>query len=235
MCVFLRRLINFLYLTLPGFQLQELKQISSWSSKEKLTSQVIYDKSSQHYAAILKKKKIRIWSEEEVDLNDAKGYKFQSPLHTILTHSELPPVLVQQNGATASLKWAIENRKVWASKGILKNKEELLHCQLIHLNKNTSLYCLTKIEEVYNCLVVKLTNNTCLEKADTVKRIELKRELKDLVGHTVIQNKNNAYQLTLCTYNRPFSLSPLFMKIASTTWLLVAMIFGMQFFSFLTD
>lgn len=179
-------------------QLQELKQSRSWSSKEKLTSQVIYDKSNQCYAAAFKEKKIRVWSEEEVDLNNVKGYKFRFPLHTILTHDELPPVLVQQNGSTASLKWAIANRKSWASKGILRTKEKLLHCQLIHLNKRTSLYCLTQIEETYNCLVVKLTDDTCLEKANTIKRFELKRESEDLVGHTVMQNKNTAYLLTLC-------------------------------------
>lgn len=180
------------------FQLQDLKQSRSWSSKEKLVSRVIYDKSNQRYAAAFKEKKIRVWSEEEEDLNNVKGYKFRFPLHTILTYDEVSPVVVQQNGAAASLEWAIANRKTWASKGILKTKEKLLHCQLIHLNKKTSLYCLTKIEEKYNCLVVKLMDKTCLEKVDTIKRIELKRESEDLVGHTVIKNKNNAYLLTLC-------------------------------------
>ncbi|XP_032685033.1 uncharacterized protein LOC116850634 isoform X2 [Odontomachus brunneus] len=187
------------------YKLQDLKQSRSWSSKDKLTSQVIYDKSNQCYAAAFKEKKIRVWSEEEVDLNNVKGYKFRFPLHAILTHDELPPVLVQQNGATASLKWAIANRKSWASKGILRTKEKLLHCQLIHLNKRTSLYCLTKIEETYNCLVVKLTDDTCLEKANTMNRFELKRESEDLVGHTVIQNKNTAYLLTLWSHGRLYS------------------------------
>lgn len=179
--------------------MQDLKQSSSWSSKEKLSSQVIYDKSKQRYAAAFKEKKIRVWSEEEVDLNNVKGYKFKFPLQTILTHDELPPVVVQQNGATASLTWAITNRKTWASKGILKTKEKLLHCQLIHLNRKTSLFCLTRIGKTYNSLIVKLMDKTCLEKADTVKRIELKRESEELVGCTVIHSKNNAYLLTLCT------------------------------------
>ncbi|XP_011140607.1 uncharacterized protein LOC105183883 isoform X2 [Harpegnathos saltator] len=184
---------------------KDLKQFSSWSSEEKLTSQVIYDKSNQRYAAVFKEKKIKVWSEEEADLNEVKGYKFHLALHTILTHDELPPVLVQQNGAAASLSWAIANRKSWASEGILKDKEKLSHCQLIHLNKKTSLCCLTRIEDTYNCLVVKLTKNTCLEKVDTIKRIKLKRELEDLVGHTVIESTNNAYLLTLWSHGRLFS------------------------------
>lgn len=176
-----------------------MKQISSWSSKERLTTKVIYDKSTRSYAAAFNEKKIRIWTEEETDLNNVKGYKFQYPIHTILTCDDLSPVVVQQNGATASLEWAIKNRKTWTSKGITKNMEKLLDCQLIHLNGQTSMYYLTKIEETYNCIVVKLEDNTCLEKLGTIRRIELKQRSEELVGYTVIHNENNAYLLTLCT------------------------------------
>lgn len=178
--------------------MQDLKQISSWSSKERLTTQVIYDRSKQRYVAAFNEKKVRAWSEEEADLSNVKGYKFQSPIYTILQHDDVPPILVQQNGATASLEWAIANRKTWASKGITKAKEKILDCQLIYVNGRTSLFCLTKIEEVYNYIVVKLEDDTCLERADTIRRIDLKRKSENLMGHVVIHHKNNAYLLTLC-------------------------------------
>lgn len=183
------------------FQLQDLKQISSWSSKERLTTQVIYDRSKQRYAAAFNERKIRVWSENETDLSNVKGYKFQSPLYAILPQDDSCPVVVQQNGATASLEWAIANRKTWSSNGIIKTKEKLSDCKLIHLNERTSLFCLTKIEDVYNCLVVRLEDDTCLEIMESVRRIELKRRSEDLVGHVVVRNKNNAYLLTLCTWN----------------------------------
>lgn len=166
-----------------------------------MTTQVIYDKSKQHYVAVFNERRIRVWSEEEADLNNVKGYKFKSPLYAILPHDESPSILVQQNGATASLKWAIANRKTWTSKGITKAREKLLSCQLIHLNDQTSLFCLTKIEEVYNGIVVKLENDTCVEKVETIRRIELKRRSEDLVGHVIIYYKNNAYLLTLCKWH----------------------------------
>lgn len=181
--------------------MQDLKQISSWSSKERLTTQVIYDRSKQRYAAAFNERKIRVWSENETDLSDVKGYKFQSPLHAILPQDDSSPVLVQQNGAAASLEWAIANRKTWTSKGITRANEKLWDCKLIHLNGQTSLFCLTKIEEVYNCLVVQLEDDTCLEITETVRRIELKRKSEDLVGHVIVHNKNNAYLLTLCMWN----------------------------------
>lgn len=181
------------------FQLQDLKQISSWSSKKRLTTQVIYDRSKQRYVAVFNERKIRVWSEEETDLNNVKGYKFPSPLYSILPYDDLSPILVQRNGATASLEWAIDNRKKWTSKGIIKVKEILLDCQLIHLNGKMSLFCLTRVEEVYNYVVVRLEDVTCLEKVDTVRRIELKRKSEHLTGHVVIRYKNDAYLLTLCT------------------------------------
>lgn len=193
-----------------SFQLQDLKQISSWSSKERLTTQVIYDKSKQRYVAAFNERKIRVWSEEETDLNNVRGYKFLSPLYTILLYDDSSPILIQRNGATASLEWAIDNRKTWMSKGIIKAKEKLLDCQLIHLNGNTSLFCLTRIEEVYNYVVVRLEDVTCLEKVDTVRRIELKRKSEALMGHVVIHHKNDAYLLTLCKLVREWCFFHLF-------------------------
>lgn len=181
------------------FQLQDQKQISSWSSNERLTSPVIYDWSEGRYAAVFNERKIRIWSEEESDLNNVKGHKFHSPLHSILTHDDLPPVLVQQNGSTISLKAAIANRKTWISKGILRINEKLVNCQLIHFKGQTSLCCMTKAE-TYNYIVVKLNPDTFMEDENTIKRIQLRRKSEELVGHVVVQNKNNAFLLTLCKY-----------------------------------
>ncbi|XP_011639303.1 uncharacterized protein LOC105428612 [Pogonomyrmex barbatus] len=185
--------------------LQDLKQISSWSSKERLTTQVIYDRSKQCYIAAFNERKIRLWSEEEANLNNVKGYKFQSSLYAILPNGNSSPILVQQNGATASLEWAIDNRKTWTSKGIIKTKEKLLDCQLIHLNGKTSLFYLTKVEEVYNCIVVGLEDITYLEKTNTIRRIELKRRAEDLMGHVIIHHKNDAYLLTLWSHGGLYS------------------------------
>ncbi|KOC68705.1 Nucleolar protein 11-like [Habropoda laboriosa] len=55
------------------YKLQDLKQLSSWTSKDRLTAQVIYDETTHQYAAIFNEKKIRLWSAEETDLNNIKG------------------------------------------------------------------------------------------------------------------------------------------------------------------
>lgn len=131
-------------------------------------------------------------------MNNVKGYKFLCPLYAILPHDDSSPILVQRNGATASLEWAIDNRKTWMSKGIIKAKEKLLDCQLIRFNGKTSLFCLTKVDEIYNYVVVRLEDVIYLEKPDTVRRTDVKRKSEDLMGHVVIHHKNEAYLLTLC-------------------------------------
>nr|XP_050858963.1 nucleolar protein 11 [Vespula vulgaris] len=188
------------------YKLQDLKQISSWSSKERLTTSVIYDKTAHRYAAVFNERKIKVWSAEESDLNNVKGYKFQFPFHTILVHDDLPPVLVQQNGATVSLEWALQNRKSWCNKGILNFEEKLLDCQLIYLNGKASLCGLTKIDQTYNYIIVELDNDNCVQ-SDHIKRIELKRTSEELVAHVVMQNKCNAYLLTLWSHGRLYSHS----------------------------
>lgn len=205
------------------YKLQDLKQISSWSSKERLTTQVVYDKTTHRYAAVFNERKIKVWSVEETDLNNVRGYKFQFPFHTILVHDDLTPVLVQQNGATASLEWALENRKSWCSKGILNSEEKLLDCQLIHLNGKTSLCGLTKTDQTYNYIVVELNNETCLQQSDHIKRIELKRTSEELIAHVIMQSKSNAYLLTLWSHGRLYS-HPLTDSIDSESSTLISVI-----------
>ncbi|XP_076240568.1 nucleolar protein 11 [Calliopsis andreniformis] len=187
------------------YKLQDPKQLSSWTSKDRLTTQVIYDETTRRYAAIFNEKKIRLWSAEETDLNSIKGYKFQFPLHTILTLEGCPPVLVRRDGATASLEWAIQNRKSWSKEGTLNADEKILDCRLVRTSDKTNLCLLTETKGKYTCIVVKLNDKTYSKDTDHVRKLELKRRSEELVGHTVLQAKNTACLLTLWSHGRLYS------------------------------
>ncbi|XP_003702765.2 nucleolar protein 11 [Megachile rotundata] len=189
------------------YKLQDLKQLSSWTSKDRLTTQVIYDETTRQYAAIFNEKKIRLWSAEETDLNNIKGYKFQSALHTILTFESHPPVLVRKDGATASLEWAIENRKSWSTEGILNANEKILDCHLICNTGKISLCLLVETKGTYSCVFVKLNNETYLEERERVQKFQLKQNSEELVGYTVLQTKNRACLLTLWSHGKLYSYS----------------------------
>lgn len=175
-----------------------MKQVSSWSTKERLTSQVIYDQTTKTYSAIFNDKYIRVWAEDETELDKVKRRKFTTPLHSILTLDEFPPVVLLQNGNTATLEWAINNRQNWSFKGIFKTNEILLKSQLVNVDCKVYLCTLNKIDSVYNYVVIPLENENFLGEAKKVKRIELKRDPHTLVGHVVTQNAKNACLWTLC-------------------------------------
>ncbi|KAG7209872.1 hypothetical protein KM043_011474 [Ampulex compressa] len=55
--------------------------------------------------------------------------------------------------------------------------------------------------------MVKLKDETYLEETNYLQRIELKRRSEELVGHVVMQSKNNAYLLALWSHGKLYSHS----------------------------
>lgn len=163
-----------------------------------MSTKVIFDEISNSYVAVFNKKTIRIWQEEETNLDNVKKYKFLSPIHTILTFNNVSPILVLQNGATASLTWALENRKSWNSPGILNANEKILNCQLVCVKDKLYFCALVNSEKHYSYVVVPLKKENHIEKTQHVIRLDLKRSSETLMGHVVLQDNKNAYLLTLC-------------------------------------
>jgi hypothetical protein len=60
-------------------QLLNQKQISSWSSKEKLSSPVIYDALGSQYVAVFSRSQLRLWTENEENLDRIKKIKVRIP------------------------------------------------------------------------------------------------------------------------------------------------------------
>ncbi|XP_017767185.1 PREDICTED: nucleolar protein 11 isoform X2 [Eufriesea mexicana] len=141
------------------YKLQDLKQLSSWTSKDRLTTQVIYDETTRQYAAIFNEKKIRLWSAEETDLNNIKAYKFQSALHTILTLKDCSPVLVRKDGCTASLERAIQNRKSWSKCVVVRLNNETYSEEIDYIKR---MELKRRSEELVGHTVLQAKNKACL-------------------------------------------------------------------------
>ncbi|XP_015510875.1 nucleolar protein 11 isoform X1 [Neodiprion lecontei] len=189
------------------YKLQDLKQLSSWSTKDRLTTQVIYDEIDARYVAVFNEIYLRVWHESASDLDKVKKHKFHSPFHAILRIDNYPPILVCQNGSTASLTWALTNRKSWYSKGVLQKEEKIRDCQLINIGSKMYLCMLTCIDNLHDYIVVPLDGQTYVEDSENLKRIKLQRTAEKLVGHVVIQDTSNAYLLTLWSHGRLYSYS----------------------------
>lgn len=135
-------------------------------------------------------------------MDNLKKYNFNDSLYGILTlENDDSSVLVKQNGATASLNWALDNRNIWSSnKGYLRSNEKFIDCKLTKVDNKTYLCALTTIGTKLNYIVVNLQDDTYLDNNQQVKKFELKRKSEKLIGHVLHQDKNNAYLLTLCKY-----------------------------------
>lgn len=180
------------------FQLQDLKQVSSWSSKERLTTQVVYDEITKSYVAIFNTKTIRIWEEKETNLDMAKKFKSSMLIYTILKLKGVPPVLVTSKGATVSLESALVMKKDWKDDGILSSNETIEQCQLICVNNVIYFCALINSGNFYSYIFVPLRNDTFALDVDKLTKIDLKRLSEKLVGHVIIHDKNNVHLLTLC-------------------------------------
>lgn len=183
-----------------------------------MTTQVVYDVKTDRYIAVFNEKYIRLWDKSEKHLHKVKKYKFDLPFRAIVTSDQESPVLIRRDGATASLAWALENRKNWSNhKGIISNpSEELLSdCRLLRINNKTYFSAFVSgkagptdrnnTNEHCNYLVAEVNDATYVENGENVTRIELKRRSEKLVGHVILQDENNAYLLTLWSHGRLYS------------------------------
>lgn len=176
--------------------------MSSWSTKDRLTTQVIYDEIEDQYVAVFNENHIRVWSEDSSDLDKVKKHKFHCSFYTILKIDRYPPILVRPNGSTASLSWALNNRKLWQDNGILNKDEKIENSQLITVHSKLYLCMLTRSNNGHNYVIVLLNEPNYIQNITNVTKIGLQRASETLVGHVVIQDKNNAYLLTLCKWKK---------------------------------
>jgi hypothetical protein len=56
-------------------QLSDQKQVSSWSSKDKLSAPVVYDSLGKQYIGVFKGDQVAFWKEDSVTLNKLKKHK----------------------------------------------------------------------------------------------------------------------------------------------------------------
>lgn len=56
-------------------QLSDQKQIGGWTSKDHITSTVIYDKEQDNYVGVFNNNTVKIWKEDSDNLDKIKKFK----------------------------------------------------------------------------------------------------------------------------------------------------------------
>ncbi|XP_059058026.1 uncharacterized protein LOC131851536 [Achroia grisella] len=108
------------------YRLSDQKQVGGWTSKDHITAAVIYDKEQDSYVGVFNNNTIKNWNEDSENLDKIKKHKFPLNILKLITRRNQAPLIIFSNGNCASLPYAIENRKTYEGKSILKEGEEIV-------------------------------------------------------------------------------------------------------------
>ncbi|PSN52742.1 hypothetical protein C0J52_06156 [Blattella germanica] len=182
------------------YKLLNQKQINSWSSKEKLSSPVIYDSVGNQYIAVFNKTQLRIWTENVENLDRVKKIKFQEPIHCILPHKNgNEPLIIFNNGVVTPLSKALETRETENQQSQLSSDEIIEDCHLVtHEDSNYITIFSRNSKQEMKYHVIPLSESTMPLKLNVV------RENVNLIGQTTLHQ--SCQLLTLWSDGKIFSL-----------------------------
>ncbi|CAG9794099.1 unnamed protein product [Diatraea saccharalis] len=163
------------------YRLSDQKQVGGWTSKDHITSEVIYDKEQNTYVGVFNKNTIKIWKDESENLDKIKKYKFPVNILKLMAAPLKSPLIIFENGNTASLPYALENRKTYENIPLIKENENIV---------DTSSYTLNNIR--YVCYVTKDGKNR-YEIISAPIREELGDLEKSKITKIKISRKENVY------------------------------------------
>lgn len=181
------------------YRLSDQKQICSWRSKEKFSSPVQYDKKLEKYAAVFNQAFVRIWTDEDETLDKVKKYKFNQPIHTILTHNE-EIFVVFKTGSVYPLNEILETRKTFTAQTVLEDKE--IH-DIVYASVDEDLYFGIIVKDE-NHFTFHWTVNTYYSK-NVFSKNKLFLENSSLQGCAFFVNKHKVSLLTVWSDGKIYS------------------------------
>ncbi|XP_050351712.1 nucleolar protein 11 [Nymphalis io] len=131
------------------FRLSDQKQISGWTSKDHLTSAVIFDTEQEAYVGVFNRNTIKTWKDDSDNLDKIKKYKFSVNIFKLISRSKQSSLIIFENGNCASLPYALDNRKSYENKQLIKESETIV-----------DIACYSIATTDYICYVTKNTKNS---------------------------------------------------------------------------
>ncbi|KAF7268956.1 hypothetical protein GWI33_017985 [Rhynchophorus ferrugineus] len=181
------------------YKLSDQKQITSWRTRDKLTSQVLYDKEQNKYVAVFNKTFIRLWTDDDENLDKVKKIKFNQQIYNIIMHNE-KAVIVFIDGSLYPLSEALENRKTLQTEKIID--DEHIH-DILYTSVDTKLY--------FGFLVKKNNINIfywCIYTGDIrniYHKVTVQREQLSLTGYGLHVDRDQVNLLSVWNDGRMYS------------------------------
>ncbi|XP_013196975.2 nucleolar protein 11 [Amyelois transitella] len=126
------------------YRLSDQKQVGGWTSKEHITAPVIYDIDQDNYVGVFNNNTIKLWNKDSQNLDKIKKFKFPLNILKITPRESQTPLIIFCNGNCASLPYAIENRKTYEGKSLLKDGEEVIDSGCYSLGRTDHICYLVK-------------------------------------------------------------------------------------------
>uniref|UniRef100_A0A1B6DGP0 Nucleolar protein 11 n=2 Tax=Clastoptera arizonana TaxID=38151 RepID=A0A1B6DGP0_9HEMI len=185
------------------FKLSDQKQVSSWSSKHKLSAPVVFDATGQQYVGVCNANLIVLWEDSKVQLNKPVKFKFTDPIECVLVNKSLAtPVVVYKSGHALPLNLALDSRKEPSNRSILNSGEIIEDCCLITLNGVAVVAIFTKqIKKGYRLHLVPLEDGVITPSCLNLERITG----ESLIGYSIVAQESCSL-LTMWSDGLLFSL-----------------------------
>lgn len=171
------------------YRLSDQKQISGWTSKDHITSFVIYCKDYESYVGVFNNNIIKMWKNDTENLEQVKKYKFPVPILRILTRGERTPLIVLSNGNCVSIVHGIENRKKLDVTAVLKEADTITDIDWYYTKLKEYICYIVKNNNVYEIVICPLKSEICQIERDLIKRVRIKSKERAHVVGKYICNK----------------------------------------------
>ncbi|XP_037721926.1 uncharacterized protein LOC119554896 [Drosophila subpulchrella] len=182
------------------------KQLLSWSLPEKLSSKVIFDRSSQKYVGVFGNHSLRLWDVDTSDVTKCKKLKFQKSIaHLVETKQEA--LILYSDGRCQTLSKAIASRKDQkedtAEQLTLANSKVISQPSVFTLAQGQQV--LTYFEETKatgELQLIRLSLTTASRRQYLIKREEVRP-----TGYAVVEGDEAPQLLTIWSDKRIFMLN----------------------------
>ncbi|XP_023937717.2 nucleolar protein 11 [Bicyclus anynana] len=139
------------------YRLSDQKQIGGWTSKDHLTSAVIFDKEQDSYVGVFNKNTIKMWKDDSCSLDKSKKYKFSVNIMKLIPRDSEPSIIIFENGNCASLAYALDNRKTYENKLLVKDSENIVDVACYKIHKTDYIcYVIKNSKDSYDIMTCSL-------------------------------------------------------------------------------
>ncbi|XP_026733411.1 uncharacterized protein LOC113497858 [Trichoplusia ni] len=176
------------------YQLSDQKQVGGWTSKDHITSAVIYDKEQECYVGVFNNNIIKTWKDSDSNLDKSKKYKFPLNILRLLPRTNQSSLIIFANGNCAALPYALDNRKTYESKSLLKETDTIVDAACYTVNKTDYIcYIIKNNKDGYEILNCQLRDELGdMDRSKLTKTKITRRDDVHVVGKFISTKENHA-------------------------------------------